>query len=139
MFIDSLGQWIFQISMHISIEIHTKAFLLSMWLQQRKNHSKRKHHLSRKKTKWKNVLNFTMLLIFIPVATPLLVPTTPTHKKNKTNIKLIPKVSHLHKPKPFLLLFHKSPNIQLSDKRQNRRLFLTLKLKQAHHLSHHKL
>jgi hypothetical protein len=27
------------------------------------------------------VLNFTMLMIFIPVATPLLVPTTSTHKK----------------------------------------------------------
>lgn len=100
---------------------------------------KKKHHLSRKKTKWKNVINFTMLLIFIPVTTPLLVPTTSTHKKNKTNIRLVPKVSHLHKPKPFPLLFHKSPNIQLSDKRKNRRLFLTLKLKQVHHLSHHKL
>jgi hypothetical protein len=135
---DSLGQWIFQIAMHISIEIHTKAFLLLMWLQQWKNHSKRKHHLF-KKNKIKNVFNFTTLLIFIFIATPLMVPTTSTYKKNKTNIRLAPKVSHLHKPKLFPLLFHKSPNIQLSDKRQNRRLFLTLKFKQAHHLSHHKL
>lgn len=65
-------------------------------------------------------------MIFIPIATPLLVPTTSTHKKNKTNIRLVPKVSHLHKPKPFPLLFHKSLNDQLSDERQNKRHFLHL-------------
>jgi hypothetical protein len=68
------------------------------------------------------VLNFTMLMILSPLPLHCWCQPHP-HTKNKTNIRLVPKVSHLHKPKPFPLLFHKSPNTQLSDERQSRRHF----------------
>jgi hypothetical protein len=47
-----------------------------------------------------------------------LVPTTSTHKKNKTTTKHIPKKLHPHEPTQFSSLLHKSTTTPLDDKRK---------------------
>jgi hypothetical protein len=61
-------------------------------------------------------MNYRFLSPSFKGSTPLLAPTTSTHKKKQNNTKLMPKVSHLHKPMPSPLMLHKSPYIQLNDK-----------------------
>lgn len=56
-------------------------------------------------------------LTYVDLPHPL-VPTTSTHKKNKTTTKHIPKNLHPHEPSQFPSLLHKSTTTPLNDKRK---------------------
>jgi hypothetical protein len=87
-------------------------------------------------------MNYHFLSLSSKGSTPLLAPIASTQKKKKktkqNNTKLMPKISHLHKPMPSPSMLHKSSNIQLNDKKQNNKWFLALRLKCVHFLSCHK-